>query len=92
MPSTTGWSAYVVTLHGLPLIKRPVWLLTYTPKKFGAASGFRPRDLLDGDEASYSLDYGRECFIWLPGQESNLQHAFSRKALRSDTECLAELR
>jgi hypothetical protein len=28
-------------------------LLIYTPRQFGAASGFRPRDLLDGDEASY---------------------------------------
>lgn len=56
----------------------------------GAASGFRPRDLLVGNEASYSLDYGRVCFFWLPGQESNLQLAVSRTALRTDTECLAK--
>ena len=55
----------------------------------GAASGFRPRDLLVGDEASCSLDHGRIRILWLPGQESNLQLAVSRTALRSDTECLA---
>src|SRR6188474_466832 len=35
-------------------------LLTYTPARIRAASGFRPRDLLVGNEASYWLDYGRE--------------------------------
>ena len=59
-----------------PAYQADALLLSYEP--VGAASGFRPRVLLVGNEASYWLDYGRE-FFSLPGQESNLQLAVSKK-------------
>src|SRR5207247_1915489 len=52
----------------------PRWIRTNIPRLssacpalgrgvHGAASGFRPRDLLVGTEASCWLDYGRNCFL-----------------------------
>lgn len=65
----------------------PVLLLNYAPKKSGGGDGIRTRSLLVGNEASYSSTTPPNS--WLPRQESNLQLAVSKTALRTDTECVA---